>query len=83
MILIADENFSRQRTVGQDIWGRLWASVRKHRNWEYLNARRHPEGGYHLMVKHWNEMVNIEAVDGGARLVRSDNATIWEFVKIY
>ena len=35
------------------------------------------------MVKHWNEMVNIEAVDGGRRLVRSSEATVWEFVKVY
>ena len=75
--------FLSRTTVGQDLRGRLWASVTWHRNWEYINARRHPEGGYHLMVKHWNEMVNIEAVDGGRRLVRSNEATVWEFVKVY
>ncbi|EQL01546.1 hypothetical protein G6O67_007019 [Ophiocordyceps sinensis] len=52
--------------------------------WENLMPRKHPDGGYELLLPHWWWAVRVMVVahDGKSLAVRDDGTTLWEFVKV-
>lgn len=79
--------------LGHDSRGGIIAERKHHRDWEYLCFRRHPSGGYTILVKHrdsyWKGSVLGKAALGredGRSLVETEEeggGAQWEFEEVY
>lgn len=74
------------RYLGHDKHGKLWCVVDKHDEWERFSARHKPEGGYVLLMKHWEKLLPVKvAQDGGKEIWRTEtdggDGTVWRFIK--
>lgn len=76
------------RFLGHDTGGRLRCSAERHQGWENFCARMRPEGGYVLLMTHFERLWHV-----GARIERGveklakigdggSDGTVWEFVKV-
>ncbi|KAH8821718.1 hypothetical protein F5884DRAFT_99781 [Xylogone sp. PMI_703] len=54
-----------------------------HKSWEYFCVRRHPKGGYLLMLLHYQTLLKVGYNEGEQCLVAADkdDGIRWEFVK--
>ncbi|KAM0262136.1 hypothetical protein ACHAQJ_001878 [Trichoderma viride] len=51
--------------------------------WEYFTPRRHPKGGYQLLMPYHQTLREVAVYDEGQRLVgRQHGTTLWEFVTV-
>lgn len=52
--------------------------------WELMQPRRHPDGGYQLLLPHWwYAMMMITTMGDGRKLARTRHGTtLWEFEKV-
>ncbi|KAL6874787.1 hypothetical protein J3F83DRAFT_728675 [Trichoderma novae-zelandiae] len=79
--------FSNTQTgkfIGHKNDGLLHSTASHHRDWELMTARRHPEGGYELLMPYWSHTLKKVRVLDGSRtlLVKRDGTTLWQFVKV-
>jgi hypothetical protein len=76
------------RYLGHDAQGKLIASAGRHQGWENFCVRLRPEGGYVLLMTHFERLwpvgmklergvENLAKVEGG-----STDGIVWEFVKV-
>lgn len=76
------------RFLGHDRQGRLCCHADRHQGWEYFCVRMRPEGGYVLLLQHWERLwhVGIKAEQGVEKLAKiGDGASggiVWEFAKV-
>ena len=72
--------------LGRNMPGEIEAKVTHHRDWEYLCARRHPDGGYLLLNVNLEakEMERICIAEDGCGLVlKYGGEARWEFVEVH
>lgn len=70
------------RFIGHDSKGNFIANVSHHQGHEYFCARRHPEGGYILLMRHGDNMVKMAIGNDGKSLIETKNeGTRWEFIR--
>ncbi|KAI1399695.1 hypothetical protein F4819DRAFT_464137 [Hypoxylon fuscum] len=52
--------------------------------WERFTLKRHPDGGYQLLVPHWWHSLRVvtTAEDGRSLVTRPHGTTLWEFVRV-
>jgi hypothetical protein len=76
------------RFLGHDASGKLYCSADRHQGWENFCARMRPDGGYVLLMTHYERLwqVGIKMVHGVEALAKVDqtdsDGLVWEFVKI-
>ncbi len=76
------------RFLGHDAKGRLCCAVGRHQGWENFSARMRPEGGYVLLMTHFERLwhVGIVVDQGVEKLAKiSDGGSdgiVWEFIKV-
>jgi hypothetical protein len=76
------------RFLGHDAKGRLCCSADRHQGWENFCVRMRPEGGYVLLMTHFERLwrVGIKVEQGMEKLAKIDNGKsdgiVWEFVKV-
>jgi len=76
------------RFLGHDIEGRIRCSAERHLGWENFCVRIRPEGGYVLLMTHWEKLwhVGIRVEQEVEKLVKCENGgsdgIVWEFVKV-
>ncbi|KAM7197298.1 hypothetical protein V8F33_005726 [Rhypophila sp. PSN 637] len=59
------------------------ASTMRHGEWEYCCVRRHPRGGYLLMMRGYNtQLLKVEIGLSSNLVLREDGGALWEFVKV-
>jgi hypothetical protein len=75
--------------MGHNAKGKVLATAKHHKAWEYFCARRHPGGGYLLLTtthgKGWKlEKVAIDQDGKGLVLkeAQEHESVVWEFVKV-
>lgn len=70
--------------LGHNSQETMRASATSVKEWELMVPRRHPDGGYQLLMPHWlHTMMILTAVEGGRKLMRTQHGeTRWEFVKV-
>ena len=81
-------NLASGRFLGHDMQGRLCCFAERHRGWENFCVRMRPEGGYVLLMTHFERLwhVGIKVEKGVEKLAKIENGEsdgiIWEFVKV-
>lgn len=76
------------RFLGHDSKGKLCCSVDRHRSWENFCVRQTPEGGYVLLMTHFERLWHVGSIvdQGREKLAKigekMEDAIIWEFVKV-
>jgi hypothetical protein len=76
------------RFLDHDITGRLCRSAERHLGWENFCVRMRPEGGYVLLMTHFERLwhVGIRVEHGVEKLAKIENwesdGIVWEFVKV-
>jgi hypothetical protein len=76
------------RFLGHDKDGKLCCAAVRHQGWENFCVRMTPEGGYILLMTHFERLwnVGIKMERGAERLAKvgegRSNAIEWEFVKV-
>ncbi|KAF1961490.1 hypothetical protein CC80DRAFT_402373 [Byssothecium circinans] len=79
--------------LGHDMGGRLCCGAKKHQSWENFCARARPEGGFVLMMAHWEKLWPVGVKDGvagdggeGSALVKINGGVeegiVWDFVRV-
>ncbi|KAI0893038.1 hypothetical protein F4806DRAFT_477995 [Annulohypoxylon nitens] len=71
--------------MGRDARGGYVARVKKHNAWEHFCARRHPDGGYVLLTRHWDSLMKMDIDKSGTKLIETSGkgkGAAWEFVKV-
>jgi len=74
--------------LGHNKQGRFSCFAKGHYEWEYFSPRMSPDGGYVLLMTHWERLWYVEVVeqDGVRKPAKTDRgmqyATIWEFIKV-
>lgn len=80
------QNLASGRFLGHDKKGRLCCSVERHQEWENFCARSRPEGGYILLMTHWERLwqVGIYMEQGVEKLEKTggSDGIVWDFVKV-
>ena len=85
---IGFRNLVTGRYLGHDPKGRLCCSASKHRGWENFCVRSTPDGGYVLLMTHFEKLwpVGIKLEQGAAVLAKIENGSPrsidWEFIKV-
>ncbi len=75
--------------LGRDNRGGFRALATQHKDWEFFDARRHPDGGYQLLSLHWLSRMRM-AVDMRTQGVvetalsgdDGDVSSLWDFVQV-
>jgi hypothetical protein len=75
--------------LGHDSWGKLRCKVNHYTKWEKFHVQPFDNGGYLLLMTHWDKLVQVGVrSDGYGKMVlaklqdgRSDGI-VWEFVKV-
>jgi hypothetical protein len=76
------------RFLGYDKSGTLCCSAKRHEGWEHFHARIRPEGGYDLLMTHWEKVwpVGIKVEQGVKKLAKIEDGgqdkIVWGFVKL-
>jgi hypothetical protein len=73
------------RFLGHDNAGKLRCTADRHQEWEKFCVRMTPEGGYVLLMTHWERLwqVGIMVERGVEKLAKiGETGIVWEFVKI-
>lgn len=74
--------------LGHDKKGRLCCIARTQNGWENFCARMRPEGGYVLLMTHYERLwsVGFKVEQGVEKLAKIENEgpdeIVWEFVKV-
>jgi len=74
--------------LGHDAKGRLCCSVERHQGWENFCVRMRPEGGYVLLMTHFERLwhVGIKVEQGVEKLAKigdgGSDGIVWEFIKV-
>ncbi|KAK3305968.1 uncharacterized protein B0T15DRAFT_215208 [Chaetomium strumarium] len=72
--------------MGHNARGKILATAKHHKAWEYFCARRHPAGGYVLLVTTHGRGWKLEKVaidqDGNGLVPKDHESAVWEFVKV-
>lgn len=69
--------------MGHDTLGSFLAVVNHHKTHEYFCARRHPEGGYLLLMRQGDELRKMAiGEDGHALVMTTGEGARWDFEKI-
>lgn len=81
--------------IGHNFWDNILCSARNPDGWERFTARLRPEGGYYLMMTHWERLWKVGMRDGmlakieegeWGGMVRTGEGNyeviVWEFVKV-
>ncbi|TGO25878.1 hypothetical protein BPAE_0071g00500 [Botrytis paeoniae] len=72
--------------IGHDGSGKFYAKVTRHKDYESFCVRKHPNGDYLLLTKHWSKLWKMEIKmngDGLDELVETETGgTTWEFAKV-
>lgn len=63
---------------------KLHSATFQHEAWELMTVRKHPEGGYELLMPHWwHTLKKVCVVEGSNDVVlRQHITTLWQFVKV-
>lgn len=86
---IGFQNTVSGRYLGHDARGRLHCSADRHQGWENFCVRLRPEGGYVLLMTHFERLwhVGIKVENGVERLGKmgdgGNKGTVFEFVKVW
>jgi hypothetical protein len=76
-------NYVSGTYIGHDGKGNFYAKVGHHEGHEFFCARRHPDGGYLLLMMHGMKFWKMDIGEDGNKLVETENeGTAWEFVKV-
>jgi hypothetical protein len=81
-------NYSSGRFLGYDANGRLRCSADRHQDWENFCVRMRPDGGYCLLMTHWERLwhVGMKVEQGVEKLAKigegGSDGIVWEFVKV-
>ncbi|KAH6677740.1 hypothetical protein B0J14DRAFT_475006, partial [Halenospora varia] len=81
-------NATSGRFLGHDFWGSLCCSGERHQGWENFCVRLRPEGGYVLLMTHWERLwhVGIILEQGVEKLAKvgdgGSDGIVWDFVKV-
>jgi hypothetical protein len=81
-------NTSSGKLLGHDINGKLRCSADYHLMWEYFCVRMTPEGGYVLLMTHWERLWHVGSkVEQGVEVLAKmgdgvNGGVVWEFVKV-
>ncbi|OCL05127.1 hypothetical protein AOQ84DRAFT_414251 [Glonium stellatum] len=82
-------NIASGRFLGHNIVGNLCCLAEHHKGWENFCVRIRPEGGYVLLMTHFERLwlVGIKVEQGVEKLAKIENGEsngiVWEFVKVY
>lgn len=80
------QNLASGRFLGHDKKGRLSCSGERHQGWENFCARGRPEGGYVLLMTHWERLwqVGMCIEQGVEKLEKTggSDGVVWEFIKV-
>ncbi|ESZ98327.1 hypothetical protein SBOR_1320 [Sclerotinia borealis F-4128] len=80
--------------LGHNFHGNIICSSKKHYGWERFSVRLRPEGGYYLMMMHFDRLWKVgikggilaKIAEGESGLVREGEeegeVIVWEFVKV-
>lgn len=69
--------------MGHDTEGNFWANYGHHLGHEYFCARRHPNGGYVLLMRQEDELRKMTVDDSSCKLVMTTGeGTLWDFEKV-
>lgn len=73
--------------LGHDRNGILYCSAMRHQGWENFCVRMRPEGGYVLLMTHFERLWYVgskveHGVEKLAKVENMDNGIVWEFVKV-
>ncbi|KAI0383363.1 hypothetical protein F5Y04DRAFT_251136 [Hypomontagnella monticulosa] len=69
--------------MGHDTQGNFWAKYSHHLGHESFCARKHPDGGYLLLMRHDDELWKMAISDDGCSLIETTGSgTQWDFVKV-
>lgn len=73
--------------LGHDKQGRLSCFAAKHQLWEWFCVRAAPEGGYVLLLTHYERLWYVGSLEESGvnklrKAERRENAIVWEFVKL-
>ncbi|KAL7919640.1 hypothetical protein ACQKWADRAFT_300679 [Trichoderma austrokoningii] len=71
------------RYIGHNSHDKLHSATYQHEAWELMTVRKHPEGGYELLMPHWwHTLKRVGVVEGSDDVVlRQHISTVWQFVK--
>ncbi|KAI1394472.1 uncharacterized protein F4822DRAFT_48506 [Hypoxylon trugodes] len=70
--------------LGHDTQGAFWAKYKHHIIHESFCARRHPNGGYVLLMRHDDELQKMAIGDDGCTLVETTgDGTPWDFIRVW
>ncbi|KAI4135459.1 MAG: hypothetical protein LQ341_005872 [Variospora aurantia] len=86
-------NIVSGRYLGHDSKGKLCCSANRHRRWEHFCVRKRPQGGYVLLMRHWDGIccVGVKKEEEQGRVVEklakledaaagsSMRGIVWEF----
>lgn len=72
------------RFMGHNNCDKLHSATFQHEAWEFITVRKHPEGGYELLMPHWwHTLKKVCVVEGSDEVVlRQHITTLWQFVKV-
>ncbi|KAI1076903.1 hypothetical protein F5B20DRAFT_554196 [Whalleya microplaca] len=69
--------------MGHNGRGGFVAAVKHHKSYEYFCTRRHPDGGYLLLMKHGDDLWKMDVGEEGHDLIETKgDGTVWDFVKV-
>ena len=70
--------------MGHDGNKKFCARATANNDWECFYAKKHPDGGYLLLVMHWGKLLQMSIKEDTNELVGTGNGgTVWEFVRVY
>ncbi|TFA99698.1 hypothetical protein CCMA1212_008529 [Trichoderma ghanense] len=75
-------NMATGRFIGHNNQDLLRSEALNHEAWELMTVRKHPKGGYELLMPHWwHTLKRVSVVAGSDDLVlRQHGTTLWQFV---
>ena len=70
--------------LGYDGAGNLVARADKHHAWEHFCPRQHPQGGYVLFMRNWNDLwpVGMKSEEENKLARLKDSEIRWEFTRV-
>ncbi|KAK8900815.1 hypothetical protein QC760_010579 [Botrytis cinerea] len=79
-------NYISGTYIGHNGHGKFYAQATYHNDWESFCARKHPNGGYLLLTRHWSKLWKMDIKknsDELDELVETETeGTTWEFAKV-